>query len=68
MFITKKHIPRRAVLRAAGVTLGLPFLEAMIPAGTAFRANCCRSQAANGLFLSSSRRDHGQHLAWSGDG
>jgi hypothetical protein len=35
MFITKKHISRRAVLRAAGVTLGLPFLDAMVPAGTA---------------------------------
>jgi hypothetical protein len=35
MFITKKHIDRRAVLKAAGVTLGLPFLDAMVPAGTA---------------------------------
>jgi hypothetical protein len=35
MFITKKHISRRAVLKAAGVTLGLPFLDAMVPAGTA---------------------------------
>jgi hypothetical protein len=35
MFLTRKHINRRAVLKAAGVTLGLPFLEAMVPAGTA---------------------------------
>ena len=35
MFITKKHISRRAVLKAAGVTMGLPFLEAMVPAATA---------------------------------
>src|SRR5262249_39385043 len=35
MFITKKHIPRRTVLKAAGVTLGLPFLDAMVPAGIA---------------------------------
>jgi hypothetical protein len=35
MFLTKKHIPRRTVLKAAGVTLGLPFLDAMVPAGTA---------------------------------
>lgn len=35
MFITKKHISRRAALKAAGVTLGLPFLDAMVPAGTA---------------------------------
>ncbi|HTD42801.1 MAG TPA: hypothetical protein VK687_01420, partial [Bryobacteraceae bacterium] len=32
MFITQKHISRRAVLRGAGVTLALPFLESMIPA------------------------------------
>src|SRR5215831_20542200 len=35
MFITKKHIDRRTVLKAAGMSLGLPFLDAMIPAGTA---------------------------------
>ena len=35
MFITKKHISRRTVLKGAGVALGLPFLDAMVPAGTA---------------------------------
>jgi len=35
MFLTKKAIPRRSFLRGAGVTLALPLLEAMIPAGTA---------------------------------
>ncbi len=35
MFITKKHIARRAFLRGAGITLGLPLLDAMIPAATA---------------------------------
>ena len=35
MFITKKHIPRRRFLQGTGVTLGLPLLEAMIPARTA---------------------------------
>ena len=35
MFITKKHIPRRTVLRGAGAALALPFLEAMVPARTA---------------------------------
>src|SRR5205814_4826672 len=34
MFITKKAIPRRTFLRGAGVTLALPLLESMIPAGT----------------------------------
>lgn len=35
MIITKKHISRRALLRGAGVSLGLPLLDAMIPAATA---------------------------------
>ena len=36
MFITKKHISRRAVLRGMGVTMALPLLEAMVPARTVF--------------------------------
>ena len=32
MFITGKHISRRAVLRGIGVTLALPLLESMAPA------------------------------------
>jgi Protein of unknown function (DUF1552) len=35
MFLTKKHISRRTLLRGAGATLALPLLDAMIPAGTA---------------------------------
>ena len=35
MFITKKHISRRTVLRGGGATLALPLLDAMIPAATA---------------------------------
>ena len=35
MFLTKKHIPRRTFLSGAGVTLALPLVEAMVPAGTA---------------------------------
>src|SRR5215471_2643236 len=34
MFITKKHISRRTVLRGAGVALALPLLDSMIPAQT----------------------------------
>ena len=36
MFITQKHISRRTVLRGVGVTMALPFLEAMVPARTAW--------------------------------
>jgi hypothetical protein len=35
MFITKKHISRRTLLQGAGVALGLPLLDAMLPAATA---------------------------------
>jgi hypothetical protein len=36
MFITKKHLSRRAVLRGAlGATIGLPLLDAMVPAASA---------------------------------
>src|SRR3989442_1364448 len=35
MFITKKHISRRTVLRGAGAALALPLLESMVPAATA---------------------------------
>ncbi len=35
MFITKKHLSRRHVLRGLGVAVSLPLLDAMIPAGVA---------------------------------
>jgi uncharacterized protein DUF1552 len=36
MFIAQKHISRRTVLRGMGVTVALPFLEAMVPARSVF--------------------------------
>ena len=36
MFIKKTHISRRTALRGLGATVALPFLDAMIPARTAF--------------------------------
>ena len=38
MFITKKHLSRRTVLRGLGVSVTLPLLDAMIPAQTALAA------------------------------
>jgi hypothetical protein len=35
MIITKRHLSRRTVLKGMGVTVALPFLEAMTPAATA---------------------------------
>jgi hypothetical protein len=36
MHITKTHISRRTILRGMGVTMALPLLDAMVPAGTAW--------------------------------
>jgi len=35
MFITKKHLDRRTVLKGVGVSVALPLLDSMIPASTA---------------------------------
>ena len=35
MFITKKHLSRRTLLRGAGAAIALPLLDSMIPARTA---------------------------------
>jgi hypothetical protein len=37
MFITRKHISRRTMLRGMGVAVALPFLESMVPAQTPLR-------------------------------
>src|SRR5712691_723520 len=50
MFITKKHISRRAVLKGAGVSLGLPFLDAMVPAGTALAQTAAVPKLRIGFF------------------
>jgi hypothetical protein len=36
MFITQKQMSRRTVLRGMGISLALPLLDAMVPAGTAW--------------------------------
>src|SRR5918994_4661080 len=36
MLITRKHLSRRTVVKGMGVTLVLPLLDAMVPAGTAW--------------------------------
>jgi hypothetical protein len=38
MFLSKKHIPRRTVLKGVGATVALPLLDAMVPAATAWAA------------------------------
>jgi hypothetical protein len=43
MFIAKKHLPRRAMLRGLGATIALPFLDAMAPARTAHAQTAARA-------------------------
>ena len=43
MFITKKHLSRRTVLRGAGAAIALPLLDAMIPAGMARAATAAKA-------------------------
>jgi hypothetical protein len=50
MFITKKHLSRRTVLKAAGVRLALPFLEAMVPAATALAQTAAKPKLRAAFF------------------
>jgi hypothetical protein len=50
MFITKKHLSRRTVLRNLGVSLALPFLDAMVPAATALAQTAAAPKARMGFF------------------
>ncbi|MEJ0100789.1 MAG: DUF1552 domain-containing protein [Pseudomonadota bacterium] len=49
MFITKKFIDRRTVLRGAGVSIALPLLDAMIPAATALAATAAATKVRMGF-------------------
>jgi uncharacterized protein DUF1552 len=52
MFLTKKHISRRTVLKGAGATLALPLLEAMVPAATALAQTAANPKSRFvGLFV-----------------
>ena len=42
MFVTKRHLSRRTVLRGVGATIALPLLDAMVPAGTALGATAAK--------------------------
>jgi len=50
MFVTKRHLSRRTVLRGAGVTLALPLLDAMIPAATALAQTAAVPKLRMGFF------------------
>ncbi len=44
MFISKKHLNRRMLLKGAGVAIALPLLDAMVPAVTAQSATAARAK------------------------
>jgi hypothetical protein len=48
-FITKKHLSRRTFIRGMGVTMSLPFLEAMAPALTPLARTAANPQIRLGL-------------------
>jgi len=50
MFLTRKHLSRRALLRGAGVAVGLPLLDAMIPAATALAKTAAQPSMYCGFF------------------
>ncbi|HEX4997545.1 MAG TPA: DUF1552 domain-containing protein [Terriglobia bacterium] len=50
MFLTRKHLSRRTFLKGAGVSLGLPLLDAMIPAGTALAQTAAARKLRVGFF------------------
>jgi hypothetical protein len=55
MYLQKKHISRRAVLRGMGATVALPFLDAMVPARTAL----AKTAAAGRTRLACIEQVHG---------
>jgi len=50
MFISKKHLSRRTVLKGAGVAVALPFLDAMVPAATAMAQTAAAAKLHAGFF------------------
>ena len=49
MFISKKHLSRRSVLRGLGTSVGLPLLDAMVPAATALAQTAATIQPRLGF-------------------
>jgi hypothetical protein len=50
MFLTKKHLSRRTVLKGVGASVGLPLLDAMIPAATALANTAAAPKVRTGFF------------------
>ncbi|MGE0394844.1 MAG: DUF1552 domain-containing protein, partial [Vicinamibacterales bacterium] len=50
MMITKTHLSRRTILRGAGVAIGLPLLDSMVPAMTALAKTAAQPVRRFGAF------------------
>src|SRR4051812_2696878 len=50
MFLSKRHLSRRTVLKGAGITLALPLLDAMVPAATALAQTAAVPKMRMGFF------------------
>ncbi len=50
MYLTKKHLPRRTVLKGLGTALALPFLDSMVPALTALSKTAAAPVKRFGVF------------------
>jgi len=50
VFITKKHLSRRTVLRGVGAAVSLPLLDAMVPASTALALTAAAPKPRLGFF------------------
>ena len=49
MFLTRKNLPRRTLLKGAGASIALPLLDAMVPAGTALAQTAAAAQPRLGF-------------------
>jgi hypothetical protein len=50
VYLTKKHLTRRTALKGLGVSVGLPLLDAMIPAATALANTAAAPKLRTGFF------------------
>ncbi len=50
MFLTKKHLSRRTVLKGVGISVGLPLLDAMVPAATVLAQTVAAPKLRAGFF------------------
>ena len=68
MFLTKKHIPPPSSAEGCRSDVGAAVSRCDGACRHGSGPNGRHAQTADGLFLSSSRRDHVEHRAWPGNG